>query len=63
MGINNPGSNSIYHGVQTQNASSITNGIDVFGGGNSPPVNSYITEDSSAAYITEDASAFYVTES
>lgn len=64
MGINNPGANSVYHGVQTQSASSITNGIDVFTGGGPPPVgNFYVAENGSDFYVTEDGLNFYVTES
>lgn len=64
MSINNPGANSVYHGVQTQSASSITNGIDVFTGGGPPPVgNFYVAEDGSTFYVAENGTDNYVTES
>lgn len=64
MGINNPGTNSVYHGVQTQFSNSLVNGIDVFSSGILPPGETgYITEDSSQFYITEDGISIYITES
>lgn len=64
MAINNPGANSVYHGVQTQFSSSIVNGIDVFIAGSGPPpgTTGYITEDSTFFYITEDGLSIYLTE-
>jgi len=64
MAINNPNTNSVYHGVQTQYSTSITHGIDVFGNNLPPPGKTgYITEDSAFYYITEDGLAIYITES
>jgi hypothetical protein len=64
MAINNPGANSVYHGVQTQFSTSIVNGIDVFSSGILPPGETgYITEDSAFYYITEDSVSIYITES
>ena len=64
MAINNPGANSVYHGVQTQMSTSITNGIDVFTGGILPPGETgYITEDTLFYYITENGLSIYITES
>lgn len=63
MAINNPGANSVYHGVQTQMSSSITNGIDVFTAFGPPPgTTGYITENSQFFYITEDGLGIYITE-
>ena len=63
MAINNPGANSVYHGVQTQQSNSMTNGIDVFTSGIVPPGETgYITEDSAFYYITEGSLSVYVTE-
>lgn len=63
MAINNPGTNSVYHGVQTQSANSITHGIDVFGGGGPPPVaNQYVPENGVVGYVAEDGVSPYVTE-
>lgn len=62
--MNNPGANSVYHGVQTQSASSITNGIDVFTGGSGPvpPTNGYVAEDGVTYYVAEDGVTYYVQE-
>lgn len=63
MAINNPGANSVYHGVQTQNANSLINGIDVFGGGEPPPVEGqYVPEDGVIGYVAEDGVSPYVVE-
>ena len=62
MAINNPGSNSVYHGVQTQFSSSIVNGIDVFTASTPPASGFYVTENGSDFYVTEDGASFYVTE-
>lgn len=63
MAINNPGANSVYHGVQTQSASSITNGIDVFTAGSGPTGNQYVPENGVVGYVAEDGISPYVTES
>lgn len=61
MAINNPGANSVYHGIQTQQSTSITNGIDVFtaGGGLS---GQYVPENGVIGYVAEDGVSPYVTE-
>lgn len=63
MAINNPGANSVYHGVQTQNSTSITNGIDVFGGGGPIGSGQYVPENGVIGYVAEDGVSPYVTES
>lgn len=62
MGINNPGSNSVYHGVQTQFSNSIVNGIDVFTGGNIPISGQYVPENGIVGYVAEDGISPYVVE-
>lgn len=61
MAINNPGANSVYHGVQTQFSNSIVNGIDVFTGG-SGGTSQYVPENGVVGYVTEDGVSPYVTE-
>lgn len=64
MGINNPGTTSVYAGVHTQMANSICHGIDVISSSGPPPgTTGYITEDSQLFYITEDGASIYITES
>lgn len=62
MAINNPGANSIYHGVQTQFSTSIVNGIDVFTEG-SGGASQYVPENGVIGYVAEDGISPYVTES
>lgn len=63
MGINNPGTTSIYAGVHTQSSSSICHGIDVFSGTTPPPpTGQYVPENGIVGYVAEDGISPYVVE-